>query len=73
MSLTPIPPKETSAALDQLDQVLRKAASHASGRDIDDQQVAIARLADVATKLRAARDLGETRLRPPARRRTSPG
>ncbi len=53
----PIPPKETEAALDQLGAVLDKAIAHASGTDIDEQQVAVARLADVATKLRAARDL----------------
>ena len=57
MSLSPIPPKDTTAALDHLDGVLGKAIRHASGRDIDEQQVAVARLADLATKLRAARDL----------------
>ena len=59
MNLTPIPPKETLATLDRLDQVVAKAVAHSSGRDIDEQQVAVARLADVATKLRAARDLAE--------------
>ncbi len=58
---TPIPPEipadRTAGVLDALEAILKKAAAHASGRDIDVQQVAVARLADVATKLRAARDL----------------
>ena len=54
---SPLLPKDTEAALDALAPVLDKAIAHASGRDIDEQQVAVARLADLATELRAARDL----------------
>ncbi len=54
---SPLPPKDTEAALDRLAPVLDKAIAHAAGRDIDEQQVAVARLADLATELRAARDL----------------
>ncbi len=54
---SPLPPKDTGAALDALAPVLDKAIEHSAGRDIDEQQVAVARLADLATELRAARDL----------------
>jgi (2S)-methylsuccinyl-CoA dehydrogenase len=54
---SPIPPKDTEQALDRVASILDKAVAHARGRDIDEQQVEVARLADVATKLRAARDL----------------
>ena len=53
----PIPPVETEAALDRLGGVIDVAIAHASVTGIDEQQVAVARLADLATKLRAARDL----------------
>ena len=49
--------RETEGVLDALDKVMGKAIRAAGQRDIDEQQVAIARLADLATKLRAARDL----------------
>jgi (2S)-methylsuccinyl-CoA dehydrogenase len=49
--------RETEGVLDALDKVMGKAIRAARQRDIDEQQVAIARLADLATKLRAARDL----------------
>ncbi|MEE9278676.1 MAG: acyl-CoA dehydrogenase family protein [Myxococcota bacterium] len=48
---------ETEGVLDALDRVIEKAVSAAREREIDEQQVALARLADLATKLRAARDL----------------
>jgi len=54
---SPIPPQETRNALDQLAPPVSSAIEHARGRDIDEQQVAVARLTEVATKLRAARDL----------------
>ncbi len=53
----PIPPEDTETALDRVALVIDKAVAHASGTDIDEQQVPAARLADMATKLRAARDL----------------
>ena len=53
----PVSPDDTDRALDQLDAVIQKAIAHARGREIDEQQVALARLADLATELRAARDL----------------
>ena len=53
----PIPPKVTERALDELDSRMERAIDHARGRDIDEQQVVVARLADLATRLRAARDL----------------
>ena len=49
--------RETQAVLDALDRLLEKSISSARRRDVDEQQVAVARLADLATKLRAARDL----------------
>jgi len=54
---SPIPPKDTEVILEKLGKVIDKAVSFAGERDIDSQQVAVARLADLATKLRAARDL----------------
>jgi (2S)-methylsuccinyl-CoA dehydrogenase len=42
-----------------LDAAVSRAVSHARGRDIDEQQVAVERLADLATRLRAARDLAD--------------
>jgi (2S)-methylsuccinyl-CoA dehydrogenase len=54
---SPLPPKDTEAALEALAPVLNKAVEHSRGRDIDAQQVAVARLADLATEQRAARDL----------------
>ena len=53
----PVSPDDTDRALDQLEAVIQKAIAHARGREIDEQQVALARLADLATALRAARDL----------------
>jgi hypothetical protein len=56
---TPIPLSTVEKVLEQLDSVAAKAIDAARAHDIDAQQVAIERLADVATKLRAARDLLE--------------
>ncbi len=56
---TPLPPEETEKKLGLAEAVLAKAAKHAAGREIDDQQVAVERLADLATRLRAARELLE--------------
>ena len=53
----PIPSEAVEKALDQLDAVCAKAIEAAGRRDIDEQQAAIERLADVSTRLRAARDL----------------
>jgi (2S)-methylsuccinyl-CoA dehydrogenase len=55
----PIPPQAVEKALGALDAAVARAIEHARGRDIDEQQVAIERLADVATRLRAAHDLLE--------------
>ena len=55
--MDPIPLESTQAALDQLGLVLDQAIAFSAGRDIDSQQVAVARLADLATQLRAAQDL----------------
>ncbi|MBW2280677.1 MAG: acyl-CoA dehydrogenase family protein [Deltaproteobacteria bacterium] len=54
---SPLSPKGTESALERVAPILDKAIAHARGRDIDEQQVAVARLADLATELRAARDL----------------
>ena len=54
---TPLAPDRTRKALASLEAPLARAIASARTRDIDLQQVAIARLADVATKLRAAQDL----------------
>ncbi len=56
-AIEPIPAKDTLRAIDAVQRVVDRAVAHAAGTDIDDQQVAVARLADLATKLRAARDL----------------
>jgi (2S)-methylsuccinyl-CoA dehydrogenase len=55
--LAPIAPERVRKALAALEAPLARAIAHARARDIDEQQVAVARLADVATKLRAAQDL----------------
>jgi (2S)-methylsuccinyl-CoA dehydrogenase len=55
----PISVARAQAALEQARQLLDRALAHARGRDIDEQQVAVARLADVATCQRAALDLLE--------------
>ncbi len=55
--LSPIPLKSTEQALDALDALMQKLIAHARGREIDEQQVVVARIADLATRLRAARDL----------------
>ena len=55
--ISPIPTKDTEAVLARLERVVGKAISHASGVDIDENQVAMARLADLETELRAACDL----------------
>ncbi|MFI5314885.1 MAG: acyl-CoA dehydrogenase family protein [Myxococcota bacterium] len=47
----------TRKALSELEAPLARAFAGARTRDIDEQQVAVARLADVATKLRAAQEL----------------
>jgi (2S)-methylsuccinyl-CoA dehydrogenase len=52
-----IPPKDTERALQRLEIPIQHASAHASGREIDEQQVAVARLATLATELRAAQDL----------------
>ena len=52
-----IPPEDTQGALDAIAPILDRAIGHSRGHEIDQQQVAIARLADIATELRAARDL----------------
>ena len=54
---TPLAPDRTRKALAALEAPLARAIASARTRDIDEQQVAVARLADVATKLRAAQDL----------------
>jgi (2S)-methylsuccinyl-CoA dehydrogenase len=58
---TDAPLSSDSAAkiLDALDALWARAIAHSRGRDLDEQQVAVERLADVATRLRAARDLVE--------------
>ena len=55
--MTPV--RETEGVLDALDKVMATSIAAARGRDIDEQQVVVSRLADLATKLRAARDLVE--------------
>jgi (2S)-methylsuccinyl-CoA dehydrogenase len=55
----PIPPEEVEKALSSVEAILAKALAHAGTRDIDDQQVAVERLTEAATKLRAAQDLLE--------------
>ena len=56
---TPLPPEEIDKALAGVEGTLAKALRQASARSIDEQQVAVARLAEVSTQLRAARDLLE--------------
>ncbi len=55
--LSPIPVKSTQRALDALDALMQKMIANARGREIDEQQVVVARIADLATRLRAAHDL----------------
>ncbi len=55
--ISPIPLKDTEQTIDALKSIAAKAIDHARQRDIDEQQVSISRLADLATKLHAARDL----------------
>ncbi len=57
--LSPIPVKHTEETLEALDALMQKAIAHARVREIDEQQVGVARIADLATRLRAARDLLE--------------
>ena len=52
-----IPSNEVAKVLDALDLCMDKAIAFARKREIDEQQVAVERLAALATKLRAARDL----------------
>jgi len=54
---TPLALDRTNKALASLEAPLARAIASARTRDIDEQQVAVARLADLATKLRAAQDL----------------
>ena len=49
--------KEIEQTLERLGALLERALAHSRGKDIDEQQVAVARLADAATRHRAARDL----------------
>ena len=53
----PLSIDRTRKTLSELEPPLARAFAAARTRDIDEQQVAVARLADVATKLRAAQDL----------------
>ena len=53
----PLSIERTRKTLAELQAPLGRAFAAARTRDIDEQQVAIARLADLATKLRAAQDL----------------
>ena len=55
--LSPIGLKGTEQTLDALDALMQKIIAHARGREIDEQQVVVVRIADLATRLRAARDL----------------
>jgi (2S)-methylsuccinyl-CoA dehydrogenase len=52
-----IPIERARDALAQAEPILQRAVAHASQRDIDEQQVAVARLADLSTEHRAALDL----------------
>jgi (2S)-methylsuccinyl-CoA dehydrogenase len=54
---TPLALDRTRKALAALEAPIARAIASARTRDIDEQQVAVARLADLATKLRAAQDL----------------
>ncbi len=53
----PLSIDRTRKALAELQAPLARAIAAARTRDIDEQQVAVARLSDLATKLRAAQDL----------------
>ncbi len=53
----PLSSDRTRKTLAELEAPLARAFAGARTRDIDEQQVAVARLADVATKLRAAQEL----------------
>ena len=55
--ISPIPLKDTERTVERLADVIERAIRHAAPRDIDTQQVAVARLAELATRHRAARDL----------------
>jgi (2S)-methylsuccinyl-CoA dehydrogenase len=54
---TPLSIDRTQKTLAELSAPIARAIAAARTRDIDEQQVAIARLADIATRLRAAQDL----------------
>ena len=54
---TPLALDRTRRVLAALETPIARAVAAARARDIDEQQVAVARLADLATKLRAAQDL----------------
>jgi len=54
---TPLSLDRTRKALAALEAPIARAIASARARDVDEQQVAVARLADLATKLRAAQDL----------------
>jgi (2S)-methylsuccinyl-CoA dehydrogenase len=56
----PLTPEEIEKALGRVEALVAKALAHARGREIDQQQVAVEQLADLATRLRAATDLLET-------------
>ncbi len=56
----PLSPEEVEKALGCVEALVAQALSHARRREIDQQQVAVERLADLATRLRAASDLLET-------------
>ncbi|MCE2392581.1 MAG: acyl-CoA/acyl-ACP dehydrogenase [Proteobacteria bacterium] len=49
--------RDAAGALDAAARLLDRAVRNARGREIDDQQVAVARLADLATEHRSALDL----------------
>ncbi len=55
----PLPLESVEKVFASLESVLSRAVAHARGREIDEQQVAVARLADAATGLRAARELAD--------------
>ena len=54
---TPLALDRTHKALASLEAPIARAIASARTRDIDEQQVAVARLTEIATKLRAAQDL----------------
>jgi (2S)-methylsuccinyl-CoA dehydrogenase len=55
--IDPLPAKSAEPALAWVGAVVERAIAHARRTDIDEQQVAVARLADLATRHRAASDL----------------